>query len=148
MSPTSMSRSRRSFSTEFKDELCREVIDSAKPISEVAKAYGVGDDSLRRWLAKYRDTHGGGADSELTLTERARLTQLERENRELRAEAAFLKKAALNSTCQRNSLFRHKLRGCSEPEALPWPVVELGCDGIEVFLAQIAEIHSLRKVLA
>ncbi|MBY4128126.1 hypothetical protein CH298_27415 [Rhodococcoides fascians] len=40
-----MSRSRRSFSTEFKDELCREVIDSSKPISEVARAYGVGDDS-------------------------------------------------------------------------------------------------------
>ena len=94
MSQTSMSRSRRSFSAEFKDELCREVIDSSKPISEVAKAYGVGDDSLRRWLSKYRETHGGGPESELTLTERARLAQLERENRELRAEAAFLKKAA------------------------------------------------------
>lgn len=94
MSPTSISRSRRSFSTEFKDELCREVIDSSKPISEVAEAYNVGDDSLRRWLAKYRGTHGSGPDAELTLTERARLVQLERENRELRAEAAFLKKAA------------------------------------------------------
>jgi transposase len=60
MSQSSMSRSRRSFSPEFKDELCREVIDSSKPISEVAKAYNVGDDSLRRWLVKYRDTHGGG----------------------------------------------------------------------------------------
>ncbi|WP_156520580.1 IS3 family transposase [Rhodococcus sp. EPR-157] len=89
-----MSRSRRSFSAEFKDELCREVIDSSKPISEVAKAYGVGDDSLRRWLAKYRDTHGSGEGSELTVTERARLAQLEQENRELRSEAAFLKKAA------------------------------------------------------
>lgn len=93
MSPTSMSRSRRSFSTEFKDELCREVVDSSKPITEVAKAYGVGDDSLRRWLSKYRESHGG-PESELTLTGRARLAQLERENRELRAEAAFLKKAA------------------------------------------------------
>jgi len=89
-----MSRPRRSFSAEFKDELCREVIESSKPVSEVAKAYGIGDDSLRRWLAKYRDTHGGGTDSELTLTERARLNQLEREVRELRSEVAFLKKAA------------------------------------------------------
>jgi transposase len=87
-----MSRSRRSFSTEFKDELCREVIESSKPISEVAKAYGVCDDSLRRWLAKYRDTHGGGADSELT--PHRSLNQLERENREPHAETAFLKKAA------------------------------------------------------
>ncbi|QCB51998.1 hypothetical protein E5720_16355 [Rhodococcus sp. PAMC28707] len=103
MSPTSMSRSRRSFSAEFKDELCREVIELSKPISEVAKVYGVGDDSLRRWLAKYRDTHGGSVDSELTLTERARLNQLEREVRELRSEAAFLKKAALESKGQRNN---------------------------------------------
>ena len=36
MSQSSMSRSRRSFSPEFKDELCREVIDSSKPISENA----------------------------------------------------------------------------------------------------------------
>ena len=43
---TGMSRSRRSFSAEFKDELCREVIELSKPISEVAKVYGVGDDSL------------------------------------------------------------------------------------------------------
>lgn len=72
--------------------MCREVVESSKPISEVTRSYGVGDDSLRRWLAKYRDRHGSAGDGELTLIERARLNQLERENRELRAEAAFLKK--------------------------------------------------------
>ncbi|WP_425540509.1 transposase [Rhodococcus opacus] len=70
-----MSRSRRAFSTEFKDERCREVIDSSKPVAEVARAYGVGDGSLRRWLSMFRETHGGGTDSELTLSERARLAQ-------------------------------------------------------------------------
>jgi transposase-like protein len=60
----------------------------------------IGDDSLRRWLAKNRQSYGGGPDSELTLTERARLAQLERENRELRAEAAFLKKAALSAVTE------------------------------------------------
>lgn len=92
MSPTGMSRTRRSFTTEFKDELCREVIDSAKPIAEVAKAYGVSPESVRRWLVKYRETHGGAVEAELTGSERARLAELERENRELRAETAFLKK--------------------------------------------------------
>ncbi len=43
MSQTSMSRSRRSFSAVFKDELRREVIVSSKPIGEVAKACGIGD---------------------------------------------------------------------------------------------------------
>lgn len=63
------------------------------PISKVVKAYGVRDDGLCvGGLRNTRDTHGGGPDTELTLTERARLAQLERENRELRAEAAFLKK--------------------------------------------------------
>lgn len=88
-----MSRPRRSFTTEFKDELCREVIDTAKPIAEVAKAYGVSPESVRRWLVKYKETHGG-VEAELTGSQRARLAELERENQELRAETAFLKKAA------------------------------------------------------
>lgn len=88
-----MSATRRQFTQEFKDELCREVIETSKPIVEVAKSYGVGAETLRRWLIKYRETHGGTED-ELSLPERARLKELERENQELRAETAFLKKAS------------------------------------------------------
>lgn len=84
---------RRRFSQEFKDELCQEVIDTSKPIVEVARAYGVGAESLRRWLIKYREAHGG-SEEELSLPERSRLKELERENQELRAETAFLKKAS------------------------------------------------------
>lgn len=87
-----MTASRRRFSQEFKDELCHEVVSTSKPIREVAEAYGVGPETLRNWLIKYRDTHGG-TETELTVTERARLKELERENQELRAETAFLKKA-------------------------------------------------------
>lgn len=85
--------SRRRFSQEFKDELCREVISTSKPIKEVAVAYGVGPETLRTWLIKYRDANGG-TEEELTVSERARLKELERENQELRAETAFLKKAS------------------------------------------------------
>ena len=42
-----MTASRRRFSQEFKDELCREVISTSKPIKEVADAYGVGAETLR-----------------------------------------------------------------------------------------------------
>ncbi len=84
--------SRRRFSQEFKDELCQEVISTSKSIKDVAVAYGVGPETLRNWLNKYREANGGTED-ELTLTERARLKVLERENAELRAEASFLKKA-------------------------------------------------------
>ena len=88
-----MSTSRRRFTQEFKDELCREVISTSKPIKDVAVAYGVGPETLRNWLIKYREANGG-TQTELTLTERVRLKQLERETQDLRAENAFLKKAA------------------------------------------------------
>jgi len=88
-----MSVTRRRFAQEFKDELCREVISTSKPIKDVADAYGVGTETLRNWLIKYRDANGG-TETELSVPERARLKQLERENQELRAETAFLKKAS------------------------------------------------------
>ena len=88
-----MTASRRRFSQEFKDELCQEVISTSKPIREVAESYGVGPETLRNWLIKYRDANGG-TEEDLTLTERARLKELERENQDLRAETAFLKKAS------------------------------------------------------
>jgi transposase-like protein len=47
-----MSATRRRFAQEFKDELCREVISTSKPIKEFADAYGVGPETLRNWLHK------------------------------------------------------------------------------------------------
>jgi transposase len=85
--------SRRRFSQEFKDELCQEVIATSKTIKEVAVAYGVGTETLRNWLNKYREANGG-TEAELTLSERARLKELERVVADLRAETAFLKKAS------------------------------------------------------
>ena len=91
-----MTATRKRFSQEFKDELCREVIDTSKPIKDVTTAYGVGPETLRNWLGKYREANGG-TEVDLTVSERARLKELEREVHELRAETAFLKKPALTS---------------------------------------------------
>ena len=88
-----MSVSRRKFTQEFKDELCREVISTSKPIKDVALAYGVGPETLRTWLVKHREANGG-SETELTVSERVRVKELERENQELKAETAFLKKAS------------------------------------------------------
>lgn len=88
-----MTASRRRFSQEFKDELCQEVISTSKTIKDVATAYGVGPETLRNWLNKYREANGG-TEAELTLSERARLKELERVVADLRAETAFLKKAS------------------------------------------------------
>ena len=67
-----ISASRRRFSQEFTDELCQEVISASKPIRDVAQSYGVGPETLRDWLIKYRDANGGTKE-DLTLTKRARL---------------------------------------------------------------------------
>jgi len=69
------------------------VISTSRPIKDVATAYGVGPETLRNWLTKYRQAHGG-TEAELTVPERARLRELEREVQELKAETAFLKKAS------------------------------------------------------
>ena len=89
-----MTAARRRFSQEFRDELCLEVISTSKTIKEVAVAYDVGPETLRNWLIKYREAHGG-TETELTLTERARLKELEQVVQDLRAEIAFLKSKCL-----------------------------------------------------
>ena len=88
-----MTASRRRFSQEVKDELCQEVISTFKTIKDVAVAYGVGPETLRNWLIRYRAAHGG-PESELAVDEWARLKELERVVQDLRAETAFLKKAS------------------------------------------------------
>ena len=65
---------------------------TSKPIKDVATAYGVGLETLRNWLGKYRETHGG-TEADLTVSERARLKAREREAHELQAETNFWKKA-------------------------------------------------------
>jgi len=84
---------RRKFSPEFKDEAVKMVIESSRAIAEVAREIQVNEGTLGNWVNKYRVDH---ADEEppLSVSDRARLRELERENRELRMKAEFLGKAA------------------------------------------------------
>lgn len=68
------------------------VIDTARPIAEVARDLGINEGTLGNWVVKYRDEHTVSED--LNISERARLKELEKEVRELRLEREFLKKAA------------------------------------------------------
>ena len=69
------------------------VIETSRPVAEVARDIGVNEGTLGNWVNKYRVEH---ADEEppLTVSERARLRELEREVRELRMKTEFLGKAA------------------------------------------------------
>ena len=88
-----MPRSKKNFSPEFREEAVKMVIETSRPIAQVAKELGIKEGTLGNWVNAYRREHAGD-EPPLTISERARLRELEREARELRMENEFLKKAA------------------------------------------------------
>jgi transposase-like protein len=83
----------RKFTPEFREEAARMVVETSQPIAAVARDLGINETSLGNWVRAYREKHADDEPS-LQLSERARLRELERENRELRMKADFLSKAA------------------------------------------------------
>jgi len=83
----------RKFTPEFREEAARMVVETSRPIADVARDLGINETSLGNWVRAYREEHAGD-EPPLQLSERARLRELERENRELRAKNEFLSKAA------------------------------------------------------
>jgi transposase-like protein len=82
----------RKFTPEYRAEAVKMVIETSRPIAKVARDLGINEGTLGNWVLKYRNEHP--ISEELTIDERAKLKELERENRELRMERDFLKKAA------------------------------------------------------
>ena len=87
-----MPRSRPPYPPEFRAEAIRLVKTTGESIPKLAKDLGVSDQTLRNWVAQ--DDVDAGRKSGLTSDERARLRELERENRKLREEREILRKAA------------------------------------------------------
>lgn len=87
-----MTSKRITYSAEFKEAAVREVVDKSRPIADVARENGLVAQTLGNWVSAWRVEH---VDDEppLTLAERARLKELERQVRELRMENEFLGKA-------------------------------------------------------
>ena len=83
----------RRFTPEFREEAARMVVETSRPIVEVARELGINETSLGNWVRAYREKHAGD-EPPPQISERARLRELERENRELRMKAEFLSKAA------------------------------------------------------
>lgn len=83
----------KTFSQEFKDEAVRMVLDGPRPIAHVARELGIHDTTLGNWVSAYKRRHSGRLP-EAAAGKSERELQLERENRKLREENEFLKKAA------------------------------------------------------
>jgi transposase len=88
-----MSNKRRSFTPEYKEQVARMVVEESRAIPSTAREIGVNEQTLRNWVHDYRRKHAG-EEPPLTVSERARLRELEKEVRELRLEKEFLGKAA------------------------------------------------------
>jgi transposase len=88
-----MPERRKKYSPEFREEAVKAVIETSRPIAQVARELGIVEGTLGNWVNAYRREHTG-EEPPLTISERARLRELEKEVRELRLKNEFLGKAA------------------------------------------------------
>ena len=90
-----MTVQRSKHSPEFRAQAVRAVIDTSRPIADVARELGLVAQTLGNWVHAYRRQHAAdNPDQELGVSEKEELARLRREVRELRMEKEFLGKAA------------------------------------------------------
>jgi transposase len=88
-----MGRTRAPYSPEFRQEAVRLLRSGGRTAKELAVELGCSAQTLRNW--QFQDeADRGERPGVLTTDERARLRELERENRVLRQEREILKRAA------------------------------------------------------
>ena len=125
-------RAKRQYTDEFKAGAVRLVLDEGKRIAQVARDLGLTASSLRVWVVRARADRSGGKTG-LTSEERADYAALRKENRVLRMERDILKKAAVSSTGHRYTGVE-RIRWSSESQGLPWTLVELTSDLVQLTL--------------
>ncbi len=52
-----MSKKRRRFTPEYKEEAAKLVIETSRPIAESAREIGINEQTLRNWVNAYRKAH-------------------------------------------------------------------------------------------
>lgn len=88
-----MPEKRRRFSAQYKAEAVQMVVETGRPVAEVARDLGIHDGTLGNWVNAWRQANPE-PDKPLSSVDRARVAELEDEVRRLRLENEFLKKAA------------------------------------------------------
>ncbi|MFN8194698.1 MAG: transposase [Nocardioidaceae bacterium] len=84
-------RNYRKYDEDFKQGAVALVVETGKPIAQVARDLGVNEGTLGNWCAKARAA--AGTNGELSETERAELSRLRKENTELRMQRDVLKRS-------------------------------------------------------
>jgi len=88
-----MGRKRPRYTAEFKAEAVRLYREGGKSLAEAARDIGVAATSLAKWTRQTDIDAGQGPKGALTTEEREELVRLRRENRQVKQERDFLKKA-------------------------------------------------------
>jgi transposase len=89
-----VTQQRRKYSPEYKDEAVKMVTENpGRSIASVARDLGINEGTLGNWVSVYRKKYPVEEEPP-TISERARLRELERQYREMRMKADFLEKAA------------------------------------------------------
>ncbi len=87
-----MPRTKPAYPPEFRQKIL-DLVRAGRTISSLVLEFGPTDNTIRNWIAR-SEREGGTRSGGLTTDERAELTLLRRENRQLREEREILKKAA------------------------------------------------------
>jgi transposase len=87
-----MVRKRRTYTAEQKADAVR-LVKAAGSYAQVARDLGIDRTVIRAWFVQAQVDAGEGPPETLTTEEKAELARLRRENRRLRMERDFLKKA-------------------------------------------------------
>lgn len=89
-----MTKTRRTFSPEFKLEAAQLVVDQSYTIKAASEAVGVGKSTMEYWVRKLRTERQGETPKASAITpEQRRIQELEKQLRRVELEKEILKKA-------------------------------------------------------
>jgi len=85
----------KQYDTAYKNEICKRIVSKQAKVPELSKETGVPENTLYKWVSRYRENTGKPfVGSGHVLPENEEYVRIKRENKELRDENEFLKKAA------------------------------------------------------
>lgn len=105
------------FTPEFKEEAVKQVVERGYPVAEVAQRLGVSAHSLYKWVKAVAPDNTEQQALEL-LDAKSEILRLRAQMRRLEEERDLLKKAAVRSTGQSNTLAASVSAGVAKPKVL------------------------------